>query len=136
MSFSFNPPAAPVTVGATFQLPVIVKGGTDIASVAMQVKYDPAKLSLDNVSAGDYLNRDGQAASPVHSDDEGTGSVNVVASRPPGAAGIGGTGIVYVLSFKAKTAGETVLTMTKTAATNSAQQQVPAQGGQINIVVK
>jgi general secretion pathway protein D len=136
MSLSFNPPAAPVAVGATFQVPVVVTGGTDIASVAVEVKYDPAKLSLDNVSAGDYLNRDGQGASPVHSDDDGTGIVKVVASRPSGAAGIGGTGIVYVLSFKAKAAGETLLTMTRTAAANSAQQQVPAQGGQINIVVK
>jgi hypothetical protein len=44
--------------------------------------------------------------------------------------------VVYVLSFQAKAAGETVVAMKRAAATNSAQQQVPAQGGQINIVVK
>ncbi len=136
VSLSFNPPPAPVAVGATFQVPVIVTDGADISSVAVQVKYDPAKLSLVNVSAGDYLIRDGQAASPVHSDDGSTGSVNIVASRPPGAPGVGGTGIVYALSFQTKAAGETVIAMTRTAAVNSAQQQILAQGGQISIVVK
>jgi general secretion pathway protein D len=136
VSLSFNPPAGPVAVGATFQVPIVVTDGADISSVAVQVKYDPAKLSLVNVSPGDYLIHDGQSASPVHSDDDGTGSVNVVAARPPGTPGVAGTGVVYSLSFQAKVAGETVLTMARGATVNSAQQQAPAQGGQISIVVK
>lgn len=135
-SLSFSPLAAPVAVGSTFQIPIVVTNGTDISSVAVQVKYDPAKLSLVNVSPGDYLIHDGQAASPVHSDDDGSGSVNVVAARPPGTPGVAGTGVVYSLSFQAKVAGQTVLSMARGATTNSAQQQVPAQGGQISIVVK
>jgi general secretion pathway protein D len=123
-------------VGATFQVPIVVTDGTDVSSVAVQVKYDPAKLSLVNVSPGDYLIHDGQAASPVHSDDDGSGSLNVVAARPPGTPGVGGTGVVYSLSFQAKVAGETVLAMTRSATVNSAQQQLPAQGSQISIVVK
>jgi general secretion pathway protein D len=71
----------------------------------------------------------------VHRDD-GAGSVNIVASRPPGAPGVAGTGVVCVLSFQAKAAGETVVSMTHASAVNSAQQQVPAEGGQISIVVK
>jgi general secretion pathway protein D len=135
-SLMFGPQTAPVAVGATFQVPVVVSDGTDISSVALQVKYDPTKLSLVNVSPGDYLSRDGQAVSPVHSDDDGTGSVNVVASRPPGAAGVGGTGVVYILSFQAKVAGEAVLSMARAATTNGAQQQVQVHGGQVSIVVK
>ena len=125
-----------MAAGATFQVPVVVSDGTDISSVALQVKYDPTKLSLVNVSPGSYLSRDGQAVSPVHSDDDGTGSVNVVASRPPGAAGVGGTGVVYILSFQAKVAGEAVLSMARAATTNGAQQQVQVHGGQVSIVVK
>ena len=132
----FKPPSAPVAVGATFQVPVVVADGADISSVAVQVKYDPAKLSLVNVSPGDYLSRDGQSASPVHSDDDGAGVLNVVASRPPGAAGVGGPGTVYVLSFQAKAAGETVLNMVRAAAGNSAQLPIQTQGGQTTIVVK
>ena len=135
-SLSFKPPSAPVAIGATFQVPVVVADGADISSVAVQVKYDPARLSLVNVSPGDYLSRDGQSASPVHSDDDGAGVLNVVASRPPGAAGVGGPGTVYVLSFQAKAAGETVLNMVRAAAGNSAQQPIQTQGGQTTIVVK
>jgi general secretion pathway protein D len=132
----FGPQTAPIAVGSTFQVPVLVLDGTDISSVALQVKYDPAKLSLVNVSPGTYLSRDGQAASPVHSDDDGTGSVNVVASRPPGTAGVAGSGVAYTLSFQAKAAGETALSMTRAATTNAAQQEVQVRGGQVKIVVK
>jgi hypothetical protein len=44
--------------------------------------------------------------------------------------------VVCVLSFQAKAAGESVVSMTRAAAVNSAQQQVQAQGGQLSIVVK
>jgi general secretion pathway protein D len=132
----FGPQTAPVAAGSTFQVPVVVLDGKDISSVALQVKYDPAKLSLVNVSPGSYLSRDGQAVSPVHSDDDGTGSVNVVASRPPGAPGVAGTGVAYILSFQAKVAGETVISMTRSATTNGAQQEVQVHGSPVTIVVK
>ncbi len=44
-------------------------GGVDIASVPMQLSYDPAKLSLVNVDSGDLLGHDGQAVALVHRDD-------------------------------------------------------------------
>jgi general secretion pathway protein D len=135
VSLMFSPLAGPVAAGSTFQVPIVLMGATDIASVPLQIQYDPAKLSLVNVSPGDLLSRDGQAVALVHRDD-GAGSVNIVASRPPGAAGVAGAGVVCVLSFQAKAAGESVVSMTRAAAVNSAQQQVQAQGGQLSIVVK
>jgi general secretion pathway protein D len=131
----FSPPEGPVTPGATFKVPVVLSGGTDIASVPLQIQYDPAKLSLVNVDIGDYLGQDGKAVALVHRDD-GPGSININASRPPGAAGVSGEGVVCVLSFQAKAAGESVLAITRPAVLNGAQQQVQAQGAQLNIVVK
>ena len=46
--------------GTTFQVPVVLTGGTDVSSVPLQIQYDPSKLSLVNVGDGDLLNRDGQ----------------------------------------------------------------------------
>jgi general secretion pathway protein D len=135
VSLMFGPQTGPVSAGATFQIPVVLSGGKDIASVPMQIRYDSDKLSLVNVGPGDLLSRDGQAAALVHRDD-GSGNVNIVASRPPGVAGVGGTGTVCVLSFQAKGPGETVVSMTRANAVNSAQQLMPATGGQISIVVK
>jgi general secretion pathway protein D len=71
----------------------------------------------------------------VHRDD-GPGVITIDASRPPGVAGLSGAGVVCVLSFQARAAGESALTMTKAAAVNSAQQQVPAKGAQTTIVVR
>jgi general secretion pathway protein D len=135
VSLTLNPPGKPVAVGAAFQVPVVLTGGADIASVPLQIQYDPAKLSLVNVDIGDLLGRDGQAVALVHRDD-GPGLININASRPPGAAGVTGAGVVCVLSFQAKAAGESVLAITRPAAVNSAQQQVPAQGSRISIAVQ
>lgn len=132
VSLMFNPPSGPVAVGATFQVPVVLSDGTDIAAVPLQIQYDPAKLSLVNVNAGDFLGRD---AAIIHRDD-GPGSITIGASRPPGAAGVSGTGVICVLSFQARTAGQSALNITRPAVVNSAQQQVPATGGRVNIVVQ
>ena len=134
-AFSFTPPATPLTAGATFQVPVVLTGATDIASVPIQLKYDAAKLSLINVAAGDLLNHDGQAVALIHRDDP-PGSVTIVAARPPGATGIGGSGSVCILTFQAKAAGSTTLNMTRAGAVNSAQQQVPATAGHLDLVIK
>jgi general secretion pathway protein D len=135
VSFSLNAPAGPVAVGATFQIPVVLMGGTDIASVPLQLQYDPAKLSLVNVDSGDLLSHDGQTVALVHRDD-GPGSITINASRPPGAAGVSGAGVVCVLSFQAKAAGESVLAITRPAAVNSAQQQLQAKGAQVSILIR
>jgi general secretion pathway protein D len=131
-----NGPPGPIAVGNTFQVPVVLMGGTDISSVASKIQYDPARLSLVNVSAGDFLSRDGQSADPIHSDPDGKGIISVNASRPPGATGVSGAGVVYVLSFQAKSAGQSSLVLTQAGVANSAHQPVPAQGSQANIVVK
>jgi general secretion pathway protein D len=106
-----------------------------VASVPLQLQYDPAKLELVNVDLGDLLSHDGQAVALVHRDD-GPGSITINASRPPGAAGVSGAGVVCVLSFQAKAAGESVLAITRPAAVNSAQQNLQAKGAQVSILVR
>jgi general secretion pathway protein D len=135
VNLSLNAPPGPVSVGATFQVPVVLSGGTDIASVPLQIQYDPARLSLVNVDQGDFMGRDGQAPLLSHRDD-GLGLVFINASRPPGAEGVSGGGVVCVLSFQAKAAGESVLDITHPGAVNSARQPLQASGGRVGIVVK
>jgi general secretion pathway protein D len=134
-SFAINSPTTPVASGSSFQVPIVLNAGTDIASVPIQLQYDPAKLSLINVSAGDLLNRDGQAGALIHRDD-GPGNVTVVAARPPGAAGITGSGTVCVLTFQAKAAGTTSLNLSRAGAVDSKQQPVQADSSQTSIVIQ
>ena len=134
-SFALNAPAGPMAAGSSFQVPVILNGGTDTASIALQMHYDPAKLTLVNVAAGDFLSRDGQAASLIHTD-EPAGNLTIGASRPPGIRGVSGAGVVCVLTFQAKAAGPSDLTITRASVVNSAQQQLPVESAQTSIVVK
>lgn len=134
-SFDLKAPPAPVAAGSTFQVPVVINGGTNVASVPLQVHYDPAHLSLVNVSEGNFLAKDGQAVALVHRDD-GAGNLTVVASRPPGAPALSGSGTVCVLTFQAKTAGSSVLGISRASVVNTAQQQVNAGTSQVDITVK
>jgi general secretion pathway protein D len=131
---ALNVPATPMATGATFQVPVVLNGATDVTSIALQVHYDPAKLQLAGTVAGDFLSRDGQPTGLSHVEVE-PGSVVVSASRPPGTRGVTGTGVVCVLTFQAKTSGESGLGITRFSV-NGAEQQVPVQTGQATIVVK
>ncbi len=135
LSFTFAPPAAPVPVGSNFQVPIEINDGSDISSVPLEFRYDPAKLTLVNVTGGDFLSRGGQATALIHRDD-GPGNVTVVASRPPGSSGVSGSGTLCVLTFQAKAAGPTSLAMTRAGAMTSKQQQATAQTSQAEIVVK
>jgi general secretion pathway protein D len=134
-SFTLNAPAAPPAAGTSFQVPLMLNGGMDVASIAMQLHYNSSKLQLVNVSAGDFLSRDGQAAPPIHTD-QPPGNLIVGISRPPGTHGVSGTGVICVFTFQAKASGPSDLTITRASVVNSAQQQVPAQSAQTSIVVK
>ncbi len=134
-AFTLTQPAGSIASGASFQVPVVLNLAADVASVPIQLQYDPGKLTLVNVAAGNLLSKDGQAVALIHRDD-GPGNITVVAARPPGAPGISGSGVVCVLTFQAKAAGETALTMTRAGAVNSAQQAIPAKAAQINLVIK
>jgi general secretion pathway protein D len=132
---ALNVPATPMAAGATFQVPVVLNGGTDVTSIALQLHYDTANLQLSGVAAGDILSRDGQPTGLSHVEDP-PGTLVVSISRPPGTHGVTGTGVVCVLTFQAKAPGQANLGITRASVVNAAQQQVPVQAGQATVVVK
>ncbi len=134
-AFALNAPSAPPASGSTFQVPVVLNGATDVASIALQFHYDAVKLQLVNVSGGDFLGRDGQAAPPIHTD-QPAGNLVVGISRPPGTHGVTGTGVVCVLTFQAKASGPSDLSIARASVVNGAQQQLPVASAQTSIVVK
>ena len=134
-AFALNAPSTPPASGSTFQVPVVLNGATDVASIALQLHYDAAKLQLVNVSGGDFLSRDGQAATPIHTD-QPAGNLVVGISRPPGTHGVTGSGVVCVLTFQAKASGPSDLSIARASVVNGAQQQLPVASAQTSIVVK
>jgi general secretion pathway protein D len=124
LSVALAAPPTPPKAGSTFQVAVNVSGGSDVFSVPMQLQYDPAKLTLINVDSGNYLGHDGQTVALVHRDD-GAGGVAISASRPPGVAGVSGSGQLCVLTFQAKAPGDSIVSVAKAAARDSKQQALP-----------
>ncbi|WP_348262690.1 cohesin domain-containing protein [Telmatobacter sp. DSM 110680] len=134
VNLMLNSPGTVIS-GTTFQVPVVLTGGTDVSSVPLQVQYDPSKLNLVNVGDGDLLNRDGQVVSMAHRDD-GPGNLTLNVSRPPGAPGVSGAGVVCVLTFQATAKGQSDVSITRAGATTSAGKPLQAQTSQATIVVQ
>jgi general secretion pathway protein D len=129
-----NPPGQQKN-GATFQVPVVVAGAADVSAVPLQIQYDASKMALVNVGPGDFLSRDGQSVAETHRDD-GPGNISLNISRPRGASGVSGAGVVCVLTFQAKAPGDANLSISRASATSSAGQAQAVQGSQISVNIQ
>ena len=132
----FDPASITTTNGGTFTVGVTMNGGTDVASVPIQITYDPKHLSVVKIDNGDFLTRDGQPVALVNRDDVNTGVLVASASRPPGAGGVTGQGTVFTVTLQAKQAGDTVLSITRPGARNSQQQPIQVLGSQMTVKVQ
>ncbi len=132
---SFDPPQVSPAVGSTFAVNVTVNGANNLYSMPVQVSYDPKSLQLLNVSNGNFLSRDGQPVVIVHREDC-PGLEQVSATRPPGSGGVSGSGTVFTLTFMAKTAGQSTLSITKAGARDPQMQPVQVTPGQAMVTVK
>jgi len=112
-SFAFDPPVITQPKGATFAVNVVLNGAQNAFSVPFQLSYDPKVLQVVNVSNGNFLSQDGQAVALVHRDDDTTGTLQITATRPPGANGISGQGTVVTVTFMAKAAGQSTLAISR-----------------------
>jgi general secretion pathway protein D len=135
-SFLFDPPTITTTKGGTFVVNLQISGASNVYSVPVQMSYDPAKLQLVNVSNGGFLSQDGQAVALVHREDENTGTLQVTATRPPGAGGVSGQGTVVSITFQAKATGQTPLTITRGGARDPGLQAITVNGAQASVTVQ
>lgn len=135
-AFLFDPATLTQAKGATFTVNVMLSGGQNIYSVPLQLNYDPNQLQVVNVSNGGFLSQDGQAVALVHRDDPSTGTLQVTATRPPGAGGVSGQGAVVTLTFMAKAPGQSALTITRGGARDPAMQAISMNGAQAAVTVQ
>jgi general secretion pathway protein D len=135
-SFLFDPGQITAVKGNTFVVNLMISGAQNVYSVPVQMNYDPAKLQLVNVSNGGFLSQDGQAVALVHREDETTGTLQITATRPPGAGGVSGQGAVVTLTFQAKASGQSPLTITRGGARDPGQQAITVNGAQASVTVQ
>jgi general secretion pathway protein D len=135
-NFLFDPGQITATKGNTFVVNLLISGAQNVYSVPVQMNYDPAKLTLVNVSNGGFLSQDGQAVALVHREDETTGTLQITATRPPGSGGVSGQGAVVTMTFQAKASGQTPLTITRGGARDPGQQAITVNGAQASVTVE
>jgi general secretion pathway protein D len=135
-SFGFDPPTITQPKGATFAVNVLLTGAQNAYSVPLQVSYDPKILQVVNVSNGTLLARDGQAVALVHRDDDTTGTLQITATRPPGANGISGEGSVVTLTFMAKESGQSSLAISKGGTRDPGMQPTLVAGATANVTIQ
>ncbi|MGA9496504.1 MAG: cohesin domain-containing protein, partial [Terriglobales bacterium] len=129
-TFLFDPPTLNQAKGSTFTVNVMLSGGQNVYSVPVQLNYDPNQLEVINVSNGGFLSQDGQIVTVAHREDTTSGTIQITASRPPGAGGVSGQGAVVTLTFMAKGQGQSALTITRGGARDPAMQPIAMSGAQ------
>jgi len=135
-TFLFDPPTSSQAKGSTFTVNVMLSGGQNVYSVPVQLNYDPNQLQVVNVSNGGFLSQDGQPVAIVHRDDPTTGTLQITATRPPGAGGVSGQGAVVTLTLMAKSPGQSALTITRGGARDPAMQPIAMSGAQAAITIQ
>ena len=134
-NFLFDPGEISVAKGNTFVVNLLMSGAQNVASVPVQMGYDPSKLQLVNVSNGGFLSQDGQAVALVKREDP-PGTLQITAARPPGAGGVSGQGVVITLTFEAKASGQTPITITRGGARDPNLQAITVNGAQASVTVQ
>jgi general secretion pathway protein D len=135
-AFSFDPGNISQARGSTFAVNVVLSGAQNAYSVPLQISYDPKMLQVVNVSNGGFLSQDGQAVALVHRDDDTTGTLQITATRPPGASGISGQGTVLTLTLVAKAPGQSTLTIARGGVRDPGMQAAPAAGAAMNVTIQ
>jgi general secretion pathway protein D len=72
----------------------------------------------------------------VKRDDDTTGTLQITATRPPGASGVSGQGAVVTLTFMAKTTGQSLLTILKGGARDPGMQAIPVAGAAATVQIQ
>jgi general secretion pathway protein D len=135
-TFSFDPANISQAKGSTFAVNVMLTGAQNAYSVPLQISYDPKLLQVVNVSNGGFLSQDGQAVALVHRDDDTSGTLQITATRPPGAGGISGHGTIVTLTLVAKAPGQSTLTIARGGVRDPGMQAAPAAGAAVTVTIQ
>ena len=134
---AFQPAAIQTTVGAQVSVNLQGENLNNLSDAnRIRIKYDPAKLRLNDLNAGEIFSRGG--ASPASSKDirNDAGEAVFTVTRPPGSTGITGAGAIAMLNFTAIAAGPTSITLTELGLKDPTGQAVPATAGELAVIIQ
>ena len=127
----------PIHVGDTFTFDVRAENITDLAGWQFDIDFDPTILEAVDVSEGEFLKTDGGSTFfQPGSIDNTAGKITGLSAARLSAQGATGSGTLLQVRFKAKSVGETALTLHKFQFGSATGDSIPAGPHQITIVVE
>ena len=112
----FDPVARATTVGAAAEFDVFVVAAENISGIHAQVSYDPNRLSVTNVTTGDFFTdsvQTGQASFFIYDDDPVAGVLDINYFYMGNEINKTGTGKIATILFNTKQSfAETTLEIT------------------------
>lgn len=131
---------APATVETQLSAPLTVnlnvENAVDLAGAPMQIKFDHNILRLSEVSRGMLLGTD--PAQTVFTrnilNDAGTATINL--NRPPGVAGVSGSGTLLTLTFQAVGRGIAAVSIPGLTLRDSKGQAMVSANPQLTVTVR
>ena len=125
----------PIHTGDTFTLDIRAENITDLAGWQFDITFDPSALEAINVTEGDFLKIDGGTTFfQSGSIDNASGKITgLSAARFSG--GVSGVGTLLQVRFKAKSAGETQLALSKFQFGSTSGDRIPAGPHEVRFTV-
>ena len=134
--FSLSTDVTPVRLGDTFNLLLKAEDVTDLAGWQTDIAFDSDVLEAVKVSEGDFLKAEGGDTFFLQGTIDNTaGEVTKLSSARFGS-GVSGTGTLLLVSFTAKTTGDTRVTFSDFFAGSSSRQEISSDVPEIVITVE
>jgi len=117
-----------VRVNDRFSINIVVSNAADLHNAPFVLSYDPLLLDYEGASEGAFLKMDGKQTAFQATGVKNSGQVSVNLGRTGNIGGVTGSGVLAVLSFRAKspgTAGFTSLSSEFTDSGGKSQNVIP-----------
>ena len=127
----------PIHRDDTFTIDISAKDVYDLAGWQFDLDFDPTTLEAVSVTEGDFL-KSGGVSTFFHggSIDNAVGKITGLSAARLASQGATGTGALLQVEFKAKSAGETQLTMQNFQFASAAGDSIPAGPHEIYLTVE
>jgi general secretion pathway protein D len=124
------PTAAMQVGGPAYTVPVTITGVQQVGTVTLTLTYNPAVLKAESVNQGTFMQQGGLTTTFAPKIDAVAGRIDIPISRPAGANGASGTGLLAAISFQAVAAGSSTVAVSGVVLTADGKpvtvQMVPA----------
>ena len=135
VGYTFFP--TPVHFGDTFTLDIHAENISNLAGWQFDVVFDPTALEAIDVTEGDFLQMDGSSTFfQGGTIDNAAGKIGGLSAARFSTQGASGIGVLLQVTFKAKAAGETELTLPNLQFGSTTGSSIPANPPPIHITIE